>query len=138
MGDFYFYGTWKDTWALLEAITSQERFEFIVDMWYSEAKPIRFKTLTNELRSIIEKQPRLYLWSEEYSRFPPYFSTPTSNGLMRIDLTRSGPALDLSLPGVVTMGKQVGLTLGRLGYQPRQVHPRTRETFGPSSALKAA
>jgi hypothetical protein len=138
MADFFFYGTWEDSWMYLETLVHLERFTFAIDMWYAEPAPFQFETMTDEVENIVRKRRRLYLWSSEYSRFPFVFSAPTSNGLMMIDPTVSGPVLDLSLPDCFDVEGRLSIGLGSLGYQPQYENPETGELYKPPEALKQA
>jgi len=138
MADFYFYGTWEDSWTYLETLARLERFTFVVDMWYTKPIPFQFRTLTDEIKSTVYKQRRVYLWSDEYSRFPPDFGEPTSNGLMMIDPIGGGPALDLSLPACFEREGKLSVGLGWFGYQLQYKNPETGEWYKPPEALKRA
>jgi hypothetical protein len=136
MGQFNFYGTWNDSLAYLELLVRMEQFTFVIDMWYTQPVPLQFMTLTNEVKAAVRKRPRVYLWCDRYSQFPPGFREPTPNGLMMIDPTKSGPALDLGLPVRFERNGQLGVGLGDLFYQPIYYEPRTREPYAPPEALK--
>lgn len=136
MADFYFYGTWEDSWRYMEILACMRRFTFVVDMWYTEPIPVQFETLTDEVKDIVYKQRGLYLWSKEFSRFPPIFGKPTSSGLMRIHLSESGPALDLVLPACFEYEGRLSVGLGWFGYQPQYQNPETGEWYKPPEALK--
>jgi len=138
MADFYFYGTWEDSWTYLETLIHLERFTFVVDMWYTEPVPLQFRTVTADVESIVRKRPRLYLWSDEYSQFPPVFGNPTSHGLMMIHLSEGGPALDLALPACFELKGKLSVGIGSLGYQPQYQNPETGEWYKPPETLKRA
>jgi len=138
MAQSSFYGTWEDSWAYLEKLIRLDRFTLIVDMWYIKREPFQFKTLTEDIKRVLQKRPHIYLWSDEYSRFPPDFGEPTSNGLMMINSTRGGPALDLTLPHCFEREGKLCLALGGFTYQPLCQNPETGEWYKPPEALKQA
>lgn len=137
MAQFDFYGTWEDSLTFLETLVRLDRFTFVVDMWYTEPVPFQFKTLTDEVVAVVRKRTRVYLWADEYSRFPPYFGEPTDE-LWMINPTHGGPALDLSLPACFEREGKLCLASGNLFYQPQYCNPETGEWYKPPEALKRA
>lgn len=138
MADFYFYGTWTDSVTWLEVLAREQKFVFVIDRWYEEPTPLQFTELTSEATDLAREYKRLYLWSDQYSRYPPTFGPPTPHGLRMIDPVQSGPALDLSLTACFVRGDRTSLGLGWLSYQSYYRDPSTGEAYArPEPLLKA-
>jgi hypothetical protein len=138
MAQFDFYGSWEDSRTYLEKLIHQQRFTFVIDMWYTERVPFLFKTLTEDTENVLQKHSRVYLWSDDYSRFPPGFGEPNSTGQMMIRPTEGGPALDLTFPHCFRHNEKFQLGSGMLFYQPTYHNPETGEWYKPPEALKQA
>jgi hypothetical protein len=137
MAEFDFYGTWLDMQAILKKLVLMEEFNFVIDKWYLEPKLIQFKNLTEENLLMIKEHRKFYLWSEEYSRFPPKLSSPTSNGNMMIDILDCGPAIELVLPAQFECENKMCFRDGFIMYQAQYFNRETREIYKPSEVLKS-
>lgn len=138
MAEFTFYCIWDDSLDYLCNLVNLGRFIFIVDMWYASNNVYQFTKLTDAVLDVLHKRPRLYLWSDEYSQYPPYLANPSPNKATMIDPIFSGPALDLTLPHGVENDGVIRLGYGILMYQPYYVIPGTYESYKPPENLKQA
>lgn len=145
MAEFCFYGTWKDSLGWLEMLCEMRRFTFVESGWYTAPVPRQFTTIDDGCPEWLHKPAVLFLWSDSYSRFPPAFTDPNSDGQMRIDSDKGGPALNLWLPAcfeykgrLVEYRGRLSVGLGSLGYQPEYENPETGEWYKPPEALKQA
>jgi hypothetical protein len=138
MAQFDFCGTRADSQAWLGSILDLKRFSVIVGHVYSDPAPLQLESLASAPGGFLERTQLVYLWSSLYSRFPPHFGPPNSDGRMRIDVTRSGPALELSLPVGHQRPEAFGIGLGDLMYQPSYCDPGTGDWFAPPASLKDA
>lgn len=138
MAQFDFYGTWSDSEKYIDVLSRSGSYTFVADMWYAGPIPLQFTRWTDESRAILKDSRRIFLWSDQYSQFPPQFSKPTSKGLMRIDPAYCGPALDLSLPPYFEQDGKMRLVAGNLFYQLQYFDPVTGKSYKPHEALKSA
>ena len=97
MAEFDFYGTWEDSYVQLDRLAHLSRFILVVDMDYEEPVVLQSRILSEDFMAVVKQRPHLYLYSDEYSRFPAGFHT-SGRGFMWIDPHISGPALLLDLP----------------------------------------
>lgn len=139
MAEFAFFGIWEDSKTILEQLIEIDKFIFILDRWYEEPKPEILKVLTEDEKSTLERMRSIYLYSADYSIFPPFFPDDSSEDLFRIFPLQSGPAIKLTIPfldidkeGMNTLG------LGLLIYQSKYWHPETLEYYSPPQTLKDA
>ncbi|MDR3577982.1 MAG: hypothetical protein P4L50_29305 [Anaerolineaceae bacterium] len=137
MAEFEFYGTWLDMEAILKKLVPLERFNFVIDKRYLEPKLIQFENLTEENLLIIKAHRKFYLWSEKYSKFPPKFGPPNSNGEMRIRILHCGPAIEFLLPVQFEFENKTCFRPGSIMFQAQYFNLETREIFKPSDTLKS-
>ncbi len=137
MAEFTFYGVWEDSIAILDQLIQSCRFTFIIDKPYEEPKEYTFTSLNENVECVLFKTPIMYLKSDQYSIFPPYFSKSTTN-LWRIFPLRSGPFLNLDLPQIQRTIDKIILGKGWLIYQSKYWHPETLEYYSPPEALRDA
>lgn len=116
MAEFEFYGTFEDSWTQLERLVAANRFTFLIDMAYKERKPFEFKELTEEIKQILIRHPKVFLWSDVYSRFPPFF-TQSNDGIFSIYPLKGGPSLELSFPRSFEHETKTRLVAGYLMHQ---------------------
>jgi hypothetical protein len=136
MAEFDFYGTWEDSSLYLEKVVTLGRFTLVVDMPYEQPVVFQSKVLSEDLMTLLQQRPHLYLWSDEYSRFPAGFLP--GRHYVTIDPHISGPALQLSLPICFPAEVNVRLGEGVLSYLPLYENPETGELYKPPEALKQA
>lgn len=140
MAEFNYYCTWDESLDYLHELVNLQRFTFVVDMWYSSIDEIlQFTSLSDPIMNILQKHSRLYLWSEEYSRFPPILIGPHTSNLSLIYNSNCGPALDILFPhGYKEENEIARLGCGFLMYQPYYVYPGTYNSYAPPEKLKQA
>jgi hypothetical protein len=140
MAEFTFYGSWEDSIAILDRLIQLNQFTFIVNKRYSEPVPLTFNNLNADQNSDLEAIHNLFLYSERYSLYPPYFVQVKADKTWFIDPPPSGPALDLGLPKLRYESTIENTVLGRgiLIYQSKYWHPETLEYYSPPQALKDA
>lgn len=138
MAEFHFYGTWEDTWKHLQRIAAETSLVGAIDQWYTSPKVYEFTGVTDEVKRLVKKNPRIFFLSDRYTYFPFHFIGPTPSGLLRIDPEWSGPTLDLSFPACFECGEKVCIRSGRLFYQRRYIDPESEEYYKPPHELKQA
>lgn len=129
MAESTFYCSWEDTLAILEALVNLKRFTFIVDLPDEEPELYQFEELSAKTLEILNKHTTVYLWSKDFSQFPPI--TP-------IFPIRSGPALELFLGKEKEKDGLLRLGYGSLHYQSYYQNPDTNEIYRPPEKLKQA
>jgi hypothetical protein len=134
MAEFNFYGTHEDWWLYLDALVQRGGYTFVMDLWYKEPKVVSFTAPTDQVQGQILKRPVLYLWSDRYSKFPPYLEQLSDCAM--IDRFNSGPALHLSLPSWYEKDGEWRLGAGWLVYEQEYRDPRTGEWYKPPPAMK--
>jgi hypothetical protein len=90
--------------------------------------------VTDDAKRALLERPLLYLWSDRYSRFPPYL--PSSDRPEVIDPRYSGPALDLVLPACYPQNNVWSLNFGNLSYEREYCNPQTQEWYKPPQEMK--
>ncbi len=135
MAEFDFYGTLEDSWALLEELAATNRFTFLIDMALKEQKPYEFSVLTEEVKQTLQKHPKVFLWSDEYSRFPLHF-LQSSGGFFHIYPLKGGPLLELSLPRAVARESRIRLVGGDLMHQTSYGNAETGGIYAAPEELR--
>ena len=138
MAEFNFYCIWDDSLAFLNDLIHLNRFTFVVVMGYSTNEICQFTSLSDKAHECLNKRPHLYLWSEEYSRFPPRLEEPTFSGFWFLDMFGSGPFLELYIPKGEENEEITEIGHGFLRYQPYFCYPGTNVTYKPPETLKYA
>ncbi len=136
MAEFDFYGTWEDVWSLVQKLTDLGQFTFVVDKPYTEPMAFEFTNFSADLEAMLCARPRVYLLSEEYSRFPLQFHE--ARGHWMIDELSSGPTLDLCLPICFERDGKLCLYQGYLGHLACYQDPETGQWYKAPQALKRA
>lgn len=127
MSQFDFYGTWSDSWELLKIALKYDTV-LIPDCWYEEPKPILFKDITDELKQLMFKKRRLFIWGKDFSNFEPGFIIQLSGprkGMYSTGAEYGGPCLDLTLPACFERNDIINLSCGTLTYPKEYKNPNT-------------
>jgi hypothetical protein len=72
MREFAFFGTWDDSWAMLDAIEQLGMFWMVPDRWYEQPEPLVYKHVDDSLKEMLRavdaafRQPAVYLCSNSY------------------------------------------------------------------------
>jgi len=138
MAQFDFYGTWIDSWKLLEILT-EKNLSLIPDQWYKSPSAIFFNEINEELKDLLHKKRRLFIWGKEFSLFPPHFVLQKSGprqGEYSIGAAYGGPCLDLTLPACFENDKKIKLSCGTLTFPKDYKNPKTNEWLKTSEDLK--
>ena len=136
MAEFDFYGTWEDDWDLLQKLTNLGQFAFVMDKPYTEPVPFEFTDSSADFEAMLRERPRVYLLSEEYSRFSLQFHEVRGHWI--IDEMSSGPALTLDLPTCFERDGKLCLREGYLGHLAHYQDPETKQSYKAPQALKRA
>src|SRR4051812_44477327 len=107
MREFYFYGSWDDSFAIIGAILDTGRVTAFASKPYMEPKARFFNKLTPELQEIARARGALRLWLPGISSFPLQFGRWDSGVYAgQYFVTDGGPYLNLSLPGCYEEGPE--------------------------------
>ena len=108
MREFYFYGSWEDSFAILEAILGTGKALAFYDRPYPEPKARFFDKLTPELREIAGTHGGFGLWLPGISDPVPLRFARWDSGVFagQYFVTGDGPYLNLSLPGCYAQGPE--------------------------------
>src|SRR5258708_7404225 len=126
MPQFDYLGSWDDSWMILDAILKKNGIHVIPDLWYEEPTATSFSTLNNELETVVQKKRRVYLWSEDFARVPPFLQRQnegTMAGKYSIRPDIFGPVISLTLPACQDTEGLLNLRFGILSYQPESLNP---------------
>ena len=100
MREFAFFGTWKDSWAVLEAIEQLGMFWMVPDLWYERPEPLLYQHVDDSLKGMLTERRRLFLWSAAFaSEFPPLREgSGATRGRYRVPTAIGVPLLQLVVP----------------------------------------
>lgn len=135
MAEFTFFGVWEDSLQILTALVDTHLFTFVVDKAYIDKNFLAFQSLNDQIIREIRHRNKVYLWSKEYSHYPPYMEALPS-GKWDIYEFRGGPALNLALFGSSIKDGLTRLGYGSISYLSYYLHPGTDEPYKPPVELK--
>ena len=141
MAQFDFYGSWEDSWQVVESILLNKKIKVLPDMWYVEPVPKYFTKLNEELKQLLLKKRRLFLAHNEVSIYQPLFKqckTGVMTGKYSIFSDWGGPFLDLTLPGFFDIEGVIQLGPGTLTYPKFVQHPKTLQIEQTGPEIKEA
>src|SRR5258706_764786 len=141
MGEFVYYSTKDEWWGLMEAVLETHNVRFAVDRAYAEPWADCHGKLTDELRDEIRPLPRVYLVGDSFSDDPLYLWRQDGGinaGKYFIDISRGGPAMDLSMPAQFEEGGLVWFAEGSLGFQKLYWNDALTQAYPASKPLKDA
>ena len=67
MREFAFFGTWNDSWAVLDAIEQLGMFQMVPDRWYDAPEPLLCRHMDDSLKAMLRERRRLFLWSGAFA-----------------------------------------------------------------------
>jgi hypothetical protein len=138
MREFYFLGTWSDSWEVLETLLCDSRFTVSPDRWYTEPRADVFGNLPTSLKALLEEKGHLFIWSSAYTTAGPYLRRQSQGekaGLYAIRISQGGPGLELTLPACFTRDGKLWLNYGCLTYPRLTEDPRSGEWRKPTPEL---
>ncbi len=138
MAQFDFYGTWLDSWKLLEVLLEKD-LSLIPDKWYKKPDALFFKEITEDLKDLIHKKRRVFICGKKFSLFQPLFVQQKSGpkqGQYSIGAEYGGPYLDLTLPACFEKDDIINLSCGTLTFPKQYKNPETNEWLNAPAELK--
>jgi hypothetical protein len=149
MAQFDYLGTWQDSWAILNAILEPGDVRLIPDLkylksrpnfrYYTKPEPLIFTSLNDELKEIMLVRRAGFLFSDKFSRSPPWFDSIEIDGQKQYYVRSScgGPCLDLTLPACYEAEGLLKLASAHLYYARHTWNPATEVWEPPSLELRA-
>ncbi len=140
MSEFLFYGTWDDTWRVLNELLAREGPSLVAALAYHFPKPVYVRSLTSHAREILQKRRRVYVFAEDFSVRPPCLVQQMSGPLAGkhfVYLAGGGPGLELALPHAQIDEGVWQLDAGRLTHPHDFWDPERGKWQRPPAALKA-
>jgi hypothetical protein len=101
MAQFVYYSTVEEWWPIFAAILNEHSLRFAVDRPYAEQSCEYYTTIGNELKTMKPPVSRVFLLGDAFSDAPLFLRKQESGsmaGKYFIDVSRGGPALDLTMP----------------------------------------
>ena len=142
MAEFRFYALRAEAYDWIDGLSRLHRFRFVLRMPYYEPQPVEFDRLTDQIVEKLAHCSSVFLFSDEYSRYPPVLNGPmkSDEGPPWYDLSQSlgGPSLDLELPINYLSVQHLRIVHAVLHYQPYYGDPTGEEWQKPPEALKRA
>ena len=140
MSQFSFLGTWDDSWRIVGSILERGDISLIPDLNYDDPKPAYISALNEEVKELLKRRPNLFLWSTQFSLFPPCMvrmAGGAAAGKYFLSLSRDGPGLELTLPGCYEADGVLNLACGTLSYQRLTFNSQTGRWEKPTLELQA-
>jgi hypothetical protein len=139
MREFAFFGTWKDSWAVLEAIEQLGMFWMVPDLWYERPEPLLYQHVDDSLKGMLTERRRLFLWSAAFaSEFPPLREgSGATRGRYRVPTAIGVPLLQLVLPPCYEKDGVLNVGAGDLIASSVVINPATQHEE-PAAELLAA
>jgi hypothetical protein len=141
MSQFDYFGTWEDSWEILDIILNNEDVELIPDMWYETSIPLKFKQVDENLKNILRKKRRLFILGKYFSIYPPCLKKKEDGpmiGKYNLYANYGGPSLDLSLPVCFEKDNIINFGSGILSYPKEFLNPHTGIWENSTQNLKDA
>lgn len=107
MREFYFYGVWEDSFAVLAAILNTGKATAFADRPHPEPKARFFERFTPEFQEVAKERGGFYLWLPGISSLPLEFGRWDSGIYAgKYYVSGGGPYLTLLLPGCYEEGSE--------------------------------
>lgn len=139
MAQFDFFGTWEDSWRLLQEIIKFNDVTFVPDLIYDSPEPIFINTINEEAKEYIKIKRHLYIWGKLFSKYPPLLLRRESGpkeGTYYVQVDYSGPSLELILPACFEENGLINLNTGMVTYSKEYLNPESGNWENPSKELK--
>lgn len=140
MPSFQFFGTWDDSWTILQAILEQGDFEVTPDIRFEAPEPLKANHIDEKLKSMCQERGGVYIWSKQYTVHPPHLVRIEEGkyaGRYFVDMSKGGPGVNLHLPVCYTTDGLIRLSSGSLWLQSRTLNTEKNVWEPPSTSLKA-
>jgi hypothetical protein len=117
MRQFDFFGTWFDSWTIVEAVLRLGQVEIIPDLWYEHPNCVRISTLTERWKQLLQSRRRFFIVREGMPlRANGFVKQITGNraGQYRIDLVSLALGVECTLPACYEEDGRVMLGSGSI------------------------
>lgn len=128
MAQFDFYGDWEDSIVILKELFHLNGLTLILNKYYQEPNPIILKQLDDDVLLLLKNKPRMLIWSDLFSIFPPQFFK-FKDGDMMIQINESGPGFELELCRSSEKSDKLRLIPGMLFRPPQFYHPVSKTPY---------
>lgn len=139
MAQFDFFGTWEDSWEILEKVIMTFNCKLIPDLWYSSEIINMYEAVTEDLKLHLVKRRHLFILKQiDEVSMNGFLKNRAihSNGQYRIDPEIFGETIELTLPACYKNNNITMLGLGMLTYC-REYYNFTKNSWEkPTNELK--
>jgi hypothetical protein len=129
-----------DSWKILEMLL-RKNLSLIPDQWYKTPKALFFNEVNDDLKELMHKKRRVFIWGKEFSLFQPLFVLQNSGprqGEYSIGAEYGGPFLDLTLPACFERNGKINLSCGTFTYPEKFKNPEKDKWLkAPEELIKA-
>lgn len=119
MGEFHFYGSWNDSWSLLNILFSENKVKAVHDDWYDEPVAIFSKTLDSLLKEKMLTKRRLFILSADCDVRSESFvcqKAGEKKGKFRVAVSLIEGGMELTLPSCYEEKGMLCLSTGTFAY----------------------
>jgi hypothetical protein len=129
MREFAFFGTWNDSWAVLDAIEQLDMFWMVPDRWYERSEPLMCRHVDDSLKGMLRERRRLFLWSDAFAPTFPALRQQRSgpkSGYHNVPVGIGVPLLELVLPPCYEENDLLNVGAGDLAASQVVINPTTQ------------